>query len=92
MIIKPSTALRNEYTEISRLCKETGEPIFLTKNGEGDLVVMDITAYNKKQILLELKQKLLEAEENRINGSPKYTHEEIKEKFKQKSIEARKNV
>ena len=43
-LIKPSAAIRQNYTEIANLCKETGEPVFLTKNGEGDLVVMDIPA------------------------------------------------
>ena len=40
-LIRPSAAIRQNYTEIAALCKETGEPVFLTKNGEGDLVVMD---------------------------------------------------
>lgn len=81
MIIKPSTSLRNEYTEISRICKESGEPIYLTKNGEGDLVVMAIAAFEKQKRLLELKAKILEAEEQRINGLPTYTHDEVRQKF-----------
>jgi PHD/YefM family antitoxin component YafN of YafNO toxin-antitoxin module len=40
--IKPSAAIRKNYNEISDLCKRTGAPVFLTKNGEGDLVVMDL--------------------------------------------------
>lgn len=47
MYIKPSAAIRNNYNEISMLCKKTGEPVFLTKNGEGDLVFMDIEAFTK---------------------------------------------
>lgn len=42
MNIRPSAAIRNNYNDISNYCKETGEPVYLTKNGEGDLVVMDI--------------------------------------------------
>ena len=42
MNIKPSASIRNNYNEISKLCKSTGEPVYLTKSGEGDLVVMDI--------------------------------------------------
>jgi len=82
MIIKPSTALRNEYGEISKLCKEKSEPIFLTKNGEGDLVVMDIDTYEKRQALLDLKEKLLEAEEQRVNGVKTYSHSDIRQMFK----------
>jgi len=86
MIIRPSTALRNEYSEISRICKESGEPIYLTKNGEGDLVVIDIAAFEKRKCLLELKEKLLEAEEQRINGFPTYTNEEVRQRFASKQI------
>ena len=47
MNIRPSAAIRQNYNEIADLCRETAEPIFLTKNGEGDLVVMDIETYNR---------------------------------------------
>lgn len=45
MYIKSSTALRNEYSNISKLAHETEEPIYITKNGDGDLVVMSIEAF-----------------------------------------------
>lgn len=67
-IIKPSVAIRQNYTEIANLCKETGEPVFLTKNGEGDLVVMDISAYDQRVKQLELREKLVEIEELRKTG------------------------
>ena len=41
MIIRPSATIRQNYNEISEMCKKTKEPVFLTKNGEGDLVVMN---------------------------------------------------
>ncbi len=69
-LIKPSAAIRQNYTEIANLCKETGEPVFLTKNGEGDLVVMDIATYDQREKQLELREKLVEIEELRRIGSP----------------------
>ena len=45
-IIKSSTDLRNNYNDISSFCNETGEPVFVTKNGRGDLAVMSIDSYN----------------------------------------------
>lgn len=69
-LIKPSAAIRQNYTEIATLCRTTGEPVFLTKNGEGDLVVMDIAAYDQREKQLELREKLIEIEELRRNGAP----------------------
>ncbi len=69
-LIKPSAAIRQNYTEIATLCKTTGEPVFLTKNGEGDLVVMDINAYDQREKQLELREKLIEIEELRRAGVP----------------------
>ena len=45
MNIRPSAALRQNYNEIAELCKSTAEPVYLTTNGEGDLVVMDIASF-----------------------------------------------
>ena len=49
MNIRPSAAIRQNYNEIADMCRKTGEPVFLTKNGEGDLVVMDIGTYNRRE-------------------------------------------
>ena len=68
MTILPSTSLRNKYNEISEKCKQTGEPIYLTKNGEGDIVVMSIEAFERREELYKLKAKLAAAEELRLAG------------------------
>ena len=77
MTIRPSTAIRQNYNEISNLCKETGEPVYLTENGEGDLVVMDIGAFVKREKMLSLREKLLSVEENRHSGVKEYSIDEV---------------
>jgi len=69
MIIKASAALRNDYTTISNLAKETKEPIYITKNGEGDMVLMSIDAFEKREQVLELRSKVLQAEQERLSGA-----------------------
>ncbi|MBD5553954.1 MAG: type II toxin-antitoxin system Phd/YefM family antitoxin [Roseburia sp.] len=69
MIIKASSALRNDYTSISNIAKETKEPIYITKNGEGDLVLMSIDAFEKREQILQLRAKVLQAEQERIDGA-----------------------
>ncbi|WP_300885903.1 type II toxin-antitoxin system Phd/YefM family antitoxin [Schaedlerella sp.] len=49
MNIRPCAAIRQNYNEIADLCRKTAEPISLTKNGGGDLVVMDIETYNRRE-------------------------------------------
>ena len=77
MEIIPSTALRNKYNEISEKCRQSGEPIYLTRNGEGDLVVMSIEAFEKQQELLRLKERLLDIELEQRNGAKYYSIEEL---------------
>ena len=77
MNIRPSAAIRQNYNEIADLCRETAEPIFLTKNGEGDLVVMDIETYNRREKMLKLREELLSVEEDRMRGSEGYSVDEV---------------
>ena len=77
MIIRPSAAIRQNYNEIAEQCRKTGEPVFLTKNGEGDLVVMDIETYNRREKMLKLREELLAVEEDRMNGNKAYSVEEV---------------
>ena len=54
-IIRPSSDLRNKYSEISNHCHQSGEPVFLTKNGAGDLAVMSIGTYNRLAGMMDLR-------------------------------------
>ncbi len=77
MQIKPSASIRQNYNEIAALCKSTGEPVFLTKNGEGDLVVMDIEVYTRREKMLKLREELLSVEEDRLAGRAGTTLDEL---------------
>ncbi len=60
--IRPISDLRNSANEISDFCRTSREPVFITKNGMGDMVVMSIETYERQQAQLELYAKLAEAE------------------------------
>ncbi|EGW37665.1 type II toxin-antitoxin system prevent-host-death family antitoxin [Desulfosporosinus sp. OT] len=82
MIIKPTSALRTELGEITKICKERSEPVYLTKNGEGELVVMSIAAFERREAMLILRTKLLEAEQQRLSGAPTYTTDDVRKYIK----------
>ncbi len=77
MQIKPSASIRQNYNEIAALCKSSGEPVYLTKNGEGDLVVMDIDTFTRREKMLKLREELLSVEEDRMAGRTGVTPDEL---------------
>ena len=77
MNIRPSASIRQNYNEISELCKKSGEPVYLTKNGEGDLVVMDIAAFDRREKMLKLREELLAVEEDKMRGSKGYSVDDV---------------
>ena len=82
--IRPSSELRNKYNEISNLCKETREPVFITVNGHGDTVIMNLEDYNQMIAELELLKMLSESEDDVRNGrvSPvENTFDDIRKKL-----------
>jgi len=83
-IIKPSSDLRKNYNSVAEICRMQKAPVFLTKNGEGDTVLMDIETYSRWEEDLALAQRLASVELARLSGAKDYTLEE----FKQNMLEA----
>lgn len=77
MNIKPSAAIRKNYNEIAELCRSSKEPVYLTKNGEGDLVVMDVESFSRREKMLKLREELLAVEEDRMTGRMGCTPDEL---------------
>lgn len=83
MIIKPSTALRNNYGAISDLAHKEDAPIYITKNGEGDLVIMSIDAFERREEVLKLRAKLEAAEQCRLSGQAAVSLEESRRRLEE---------
>ena len=66
--IRPISDLRNKAKRISDLVHKSDEPVFITKNGEGDMVVMSIAHYSRLQLKLDLFGKLAVAQAQRASG------------------------
>ncbi|MDL2264533.1 type II toxin-antitoxin system Phd/YefM family antitoxin [Synergistaceae bacterium OttesenSCG-928-I11] len=75
--IRPVSDLRNKFAEISRIVHEEGEPVFLTKNGYGDMVVMSIEDYRGKKFLHDLDAALLVARNEAESTEKRRTHGEV---------------
>lgn len=78
MMIRSATSLRNDYDGMVRLSKEKQEPIYLTRNGEGEMVFLPIDLWEKREAELSLLAELLRREQNRLAGSKTYSAEEIR--------------
>jgi prevent-host-death family protein len=81
-LIRPISDLRNRALEISEICHTEEQPIFITRNGKGDLVVMSQAYYERLQSLIELYQKLGEAEILDARSEQGIFHMEIMKKLK----------
>ena len=76
-IIRPISDLRNNFNQIEEICHRQAEPVFITKNGVGDLVVMSLAYYERQQALLDLYRKLGEAEAEAARGDSTVSHQEM---------------
>ena len=76
-IIKPSSELRKNYNSVAEICRTYKTPVFLTRNGEGDTVLMDVETYSRREEDLATAQRLLAAERARLTGTRGYTIDEF---------------
>jgi PHD/YefM family antitoxin component YafN of YafNO toxin-antitoxin module len=76
-IIKPSSELRKNYNSIAEICRRNKTPVFLTRNGEGDTVIMDMETYSRREEDLAVAERLLAAERARLEGTRGYTVDEF---------------
>ena len=75
--IRPISDLRNKFADISRIVHEDKEPVFLTKNGYGDMVVMSLDDYRARKFVHDVDIKLIEAYDEAMNTDKRLTHEEV---------------
>lgn len=76
-LIRPVSDLRNNFAEISKTVHETAQPIFLTKNGYGDMVVLSMEAFENMQFESEIYFKLQEAEREAELCDKRFSSKEV---------------
>ena len=81
-IIKSSSELRKNYNSIAEICRTTKTPVFLTRNGTGDTVLMDVETYNQREDDLVTAERLLSAERARLQGVKGYTADELEQNMR----------
>jgi len=76
-IIKSSSELRKNYNSVAEICRTYKTPVFLTRNGEGDMVIMDVETYSRREEDLATAERLLAAERARLAGTVGYSVDEF---------------
>jgi PHD/YefM family antitoxin component YafN of YafNO toxin-antitoxin module len=76
-VIKSSSELRKNYNNIAEICRTSRIPVFLTRNGEGDMVIMDIETYGRREEDLAIAERLLATEKARLSGTQDYSVDEF---------------
>ena len=82
-IIKPSSELRKNYNNVAEICRTNKVPVFLTLNGEGDMVLMDIETYGRREENLATAERLMSAEMARFMGTQGYSIDQFKKNMEQ---------
>ena len=78
MEIRSATALRNDYDGMVRLSKEKQAPIFLTRNGDGEMVFLPIELWEKREAELDLLAEMLRREKSMLSGSRTHSQAQMK--------------
>ena len=78
MTIRASADIRTNYNAVIEECRETGEPVYLTKNGQGEAVVMDIASFERREQILRAQEMVLESYVDQLFGTKTYTSDEVK--------------
>lgn len=84
--IRPISDLRNKFTEISRIVHEAGEPVFLTKNGYGDMVVMSVEQFEAFRQERRIDVALQEAQREALENPTRYDFDEVSSNLRKKLI------
>ena len=84
MIIKSDTELSNKYNAITKLAHERQEPVYITRNGERDLVIMSVEAFECREAMFDLCEKLFLAEQQRLSGESTFSLDSAYKKLKDK--------
>ena len=82
-MIKSSSELRKNYNSIADICRKTKSPVFLTRNGTGDTVIMDMETFNRREDDLAAAERLLIAERSRLLGTQGYMVDDFEKNMRE---------
>jgi prevent-host-death family protein len=84
--IHPATELKNNFAHLAKICQSENEPVYLTRKGHGDLVLISLAGFQQIQAKLELYQKLDEAELESKTSSLRLSHEDVMQNLRSRLI------
>lgn len=83
MKIIASAEIRTNYNAVIEECRQTGEPVYLTKNGQGEAVVMDIASFERREQILRAQQMVLESYIDQLAGAKSFSTDEVRSMMNQ---------